>query len=162
MASAIPSAGESGGFDPGRNPKIAVSLLQMRQTRRVVKIAFGENSERFVRCGAFLKRCHCSRTASGELAGSTRKSTRSASRAELGSARSHALDGVVGRRRPAVSSRRKVTVACAPRRVMRSRTTSRVVPGISETIERSSPKRALKKLDFPALGRPTNATLTPS
>ena len=34
---------------------------------------------------------------------------------------------------------------------------SRVVPGTSDTIERSSPRRALSRLDLPTLGRPTKA-----
>ena len=34
---------------------------------------------------------------------------------------------------------------------------SRVVPGISETIARSSPRSALSRLDLPTFGRPTNA-----
>ena len=34
---------------------------------------------------------------------------------------------------------------------------SRVVPGISETIERSSPSSALSRLDLPTFGRPMNA-----
>ena len=34
---------------------------------------------------------------------------------------------------------------------------SRVVPGVSETIARSSPSRALSRLDLPTFGRPTNA-----
>ena len=39
---------------------------------------------------------------------------------------------------------------------------SRVVPGSSETMTRSSPRMAFKRLDFPALGRPTMASRMPA
>ena len=58
------------------------------------------------------------------------------------------------RRRPAVSTRTNV---CSPRRSTVS-IASRVVPGCSETITRSSPSRALRRLDLPTFGRPRIAT----
>ena len=60
-----------------------------------------------------------------------------------------------GRRRPAVSMKHtgpsgvSTTVSMA----------SRVVPGMSCTMERSSPRSRLKRVDLPTLGRPMMATL---
>ena len=45
---------------------------------------------------------------------------------------------------------------------MRSRSTSRVVPGISVTIAASCPASAFRRLDFPAFGRPAITTCSPS
>ena len=42
-----------------------------------------------------------------------------------------------------------------------SSTVSLVVPGISETIARSSPRRALSRVDLPALGAPSMAVAIP-
>ncbi|MNT06664.1 hypothetical protein D3C72_1413420 [compost metagenome] len=60
------------------------------------------------------------------------------------------------RRRPAVSIRRYS-------RPSRSRSTeieSRVVPGTSEAIMRSSPRMRLTRVDLPTFGRPTKAMRT--
>src|SRR3970282_1666772 len=56
--------------------------------------------------------------------------------------------------RPAVSTRVKVV---SPRRRTVS-IESRVVPGTSETMTRSWPTRAFRRLDFPTFGRPRMAT----
>ena len=61
-------------------------------------------------------------------------------------------------RSPAVSTNR----IGIPRTFNNSSKTSRVVPGISETIARSVRKRAFNKLDFPTLGHPIIATRAPS
>ena len=58
---------------------------------------------------------------------------------------------------PAVS----VRSILAPDSIISPVTVSRVVPGISVTIARSSPRRALRRLLFPTFGLPTNATLSP-
>jgi len=59
-----------------------------------------------------------------------------------------------GRRIPAVSTKQNFPSGVS----ITVSTASRVVPGMSWTIERSSPTSRLKSVDFPALGRPTNAT----
>ena len=46
-----------------------------------------------------------------------------------------------------------------PPKEINSSTGSRVVPAISETIERSSPANALSNDDLPTFGRPISATL---
>ena len=61
-------------------------------------------------------------------------------------------------RRPAVSMRTKGT----PPILMDSSMVSLVVPGMSVTMARSSWRRAFRRLDFPAFGRPTMAVLRPS
>ena len=59
---------------------------------------------------------------------------------------------------PAVSMKRNRS----PSMVHASSTVSLVVPGMSDTMARSSPKRALSRVDFPRLGAPTMATGMPS
>ena len=59
---------------------------------------------------------------------------------------------------PAVSTRQIGT----PFSVIHSSITSRVVPGTSVTIARSSCSSLLSRLDFPALGVPVIAVMTPS
>ena len=59
--------------------------------------------------------------------------------------------------RPAVS----INLNCIPSMVRVSSTASLVVPGIEETIARSSFNKALSKEDFPALGLPAITTGTP-
>ncbi len=61
------------------------------------------------------------------------------------------------RRRPAVSMKRKSTPSMS--RV--SSMASRVVPAMSETMARSSPRSRFSSVDLPALGAPTIATPTP-
>src|SRR6476646_2691166 len=58
------------------------------------------------------------------------------------------------RRMPAVSIR---TISLRPHSSVVS-TASRVVPGTSDTIARSSPRRLLRSDDLPTFGRPTKAT----
>lgn len=60
-------------------------------------------------------------------------------------------------RRPAVSMKRKRW----PPMVIVSSTVSRVVPAMSETMARSSPVRAFRRVLLPALTAPTMATGTP-
>src|SRR3989441_736802 len=64
----------------------------------------------------------------------------------------------LGTSRPAVSSSRTGTPAI----VIVPSTTSRVVPGTGDTIARSRPSSAFSRLDFPAFGGPTRATVIPS
>ena len=66
--------------------------------------------------------------------------------------------GVARSARPAVSSSRTGTPAITSV----PSTTSRVVPGVAATIARSCPSSAFSRLDLPAFGRPTSATVTPS
>ena len=61
-------------------------------------------------------------------------------------------------RRPAVSER----FTRSPRSRMDSVSTSRVVPGRSVTIARSSRSSALSSEDLPTFGRPAMTTLRPS
>ena len=61
-------------------------------------------------------------------------------------------------RMPAVSIRMSGT----PPILMDSSMVSRVVPGMSVTMARSSCKSAFNRLDFPAFGRPTIAVRRPS
>ena len=58
---------------------------------------------------------------------------------------------------PAVSINRKRI----PSKVISSSIVSRVVPGISETMARSSLSSALSKVDLPAFGRPAITVFTP-
>src|SRR5690348_1640044 len=61
-------------------------------------------------------------------------------------------------RKPAVSARVKST----PYSTIDSRSTSRVVPGMSVTIARSLPASAFSRLDLPTLGSPTITACMPS
>ena len=85
-------------------------------------------------------------------------STRSASlaswRVRLIPSTSTAPDAV---RSPAVSLRRTKS----PSHTTCPSITSRVVPGVWVTMARSSPRRALNRVDFPTLGRPMRATEKP-
>ena len=69
-----------------------------------------------------------------------------------------ASTGSPGCRIPAVSIKRTGT----PPSTAISSTVSRVVPGTSVTIARSSESRAFSRVDFPTLGRPTMAMVNPS
>ena len=66
--------------------------------------------------------------------------------------------GSADSRKPAVSTR----VRAMPSRWIVSRSTSRVVPGISVTIARSLAAKRLSRLDLPAFGRPMMTTCRPS
>src|SRR5690348_7473367 len=91
-----------------------------------------------------------------------RSTTRKTRSARASSARARRMPSLsttsADSRKPAVSAR----VNSTPSSTIDSRSTSRVVPGISVTIARSLPASAFRRLDLPTLGSPTITARMPS